>query len=406
MRLKVAYLVSRFPHLPETFILREMIAMEQQGVQVELFPLILQEQAVVHTDCLAWMKRLHYFRLFSIECLAANLRAIFHKPAKYFSTLFQVIYFNLTNPKFLLRAFFIFPKAVRMAEEMQVLKVGHIHAHYATHPALAAYIISNLTGIPYSISVHAHDIFVDCTMLLPKIKKAAFIRAISEFNKKFLIEQYGNSIASKIFVVHCGIQLSKYQTERRLIGSTFNIISVGSLQAYKGHEYLIKACRILRDRDVSYRCLIVGGGELKTYLTGLINELNVADQVGLAGPKTEDEVADLLSEFQCFVLPSVITRSGKMEGIPVVLMEAMASRIPVIASDISGISELVVDGTTGLLVPPGDANTLAGKIIWMMDHPGDAGKMVAAGYQKVYDEFDIKACVGLLKELFARFQKD
>lgn len=405
MKSKVAYLVSRFPHLPETFILREMIAMEQQGVQVELFPLILQEQAVVHTDSLAWMKRLHYFKIFSVECLAANLRAVFHQPVKYFSTLFQVIGLNVRSPKFLLRAFFIFPKAVRMAEEMQTLKISHIHAHYATHPALAAYIISNLTSIPYSISVHAHDIFVDRTMLSHKIKKAAFIRAISEFNKSFLIKQYGNSIAGKIFVVHCGIEIEKYQPKMRLTGSEFKIISVGSLQAYKGHEYLIKACSVLKDMQIPYQCVIVGGGELKADLAGLVNTLGIADRVVLAGPKTEDEIADLLAQFQCFVLPSVITRSGKMEGIPVVLMEAMASRVPVIASGISGIPELVVDGITGLLVPPEDVNSLAEKIIWVKDHPGDVNKMIETGYRKVYDEFNVETNVGLLKELFAQYQK-
>jgi len=180
---------------------------------------------------------------------------------------------------------------------------------------------------------------------------------------------------------------------------------VGSLQEYKGHVYLIKACKILKEKRVSFKCVIVGGGEERNSLSSLIEEQNLSDDVSLVGSKTEEEVAEYLSRADCFVLPSIITRSGKMEGIPVVLMEALASRLPVIASDISGIPELVEDHRTGLLVCPRDPAALADKIIWVIDHSADSEKMAQAGYRKVLDEYNLNKNTINLIELFNNHKK-
>jgi glycosyltransferase involved in cell wall biosynthesis len=311
----------------------------------------------------------------------------------------------LRSPKFLLRALYIFPVAVRMAGEMEALGVDQIHAHYATHPALTAWIISRLTDIPFSITVHAHDIYVNRTMLLPKLKDAAFIRAISDFNKKFLIDLYGDWLADKIQVVHCGIHLDKYKPADIKADGDFRIISVGSLQKYKGHTYLLRACKILAEQGSPFQCKIVGGGKLRDSLGDLIQDLGISGQVGLMGPKTEDEVAELLADAQCFVLPSVITREGKMEGIPVVLMEALANKLPVVASDISGIPELIVDGSTGSLVPQKEPQALAEKIIWVSENQHEASKMAELGYQKVKEDFNIEKVIVQLEELFIKVQK-
>ena len=405
MKMKVAYIVSRFPHLPETFILREMIALEEMDFGIELFPLIVQKQKVIHPESKPWMRRLHHFRIFSLGTLGVNVRTMLQKPLLYFSTLFQVVWGNLRSPKFLLRTMYIFPVAVRMADEMKEMGVEHIHAHYATHPALAALIVSKLTAIPFSITVHAHDIYVNRTMLLPKLKDAVFIRSISNFNKKFLIDLYGDWLADKIFVVHCGIDMNKYKPANIKGDGDFRIISVGSLQEYKGHIYLVEACKALAGRGIPFRCKIVGGGELRDPLNDLIRAYELSGQVELLGPKTEDEVADLLAEAECFVLPSVITREGKMEGIPVVLMEALANKLPVIASDISGIPELIVDGITGLLVPQGDPQALAEKMIWVSKNRNEASIMAESGYQKVKDAFSIEKVIVQLQELFIKYQK-
>ena len=401
---RVAYIVSRFPHLPETFILREMNELAASDFKVELFPLVVQKQALIHPEAAHWLDDLHRVRLASWKCARANLRVLFRRPGCYLGTLLQVVWFNLPSPKFLLRALFIFPTAVEMAEEMRSIGVAHIHAHYATHPALAAWIIGRFTGIPYSISVHAHDIFVNRTMLKQKLAGAVFIRAISQFNKNFLAERYGPEIERKIVVIHCGIQVENYHPAQPSSSGAYRLISVGSLQPYKGHANLVRACAQLCDQAFPFHCRIVGGGELRDALTEQIGRLELQEFVELTGPKTEDEVAQLLADSDCFVLPSVVTPSGKMEGIPVVLMEALAGRLPVIASDLSGIPELVRSRESGLLVPAGDAAAMAAQIVWMQTHPKEAAKMAAAGRKLVETEFNIRINTLDLANLFIQFQ--
>ncbi len=402
---KTAYIVSRFPHLPETFILREMNALQTRGVEVELFPLVVQNQAVVHADARPWLGSMHRIRPCAGKTLKSNLVTLLRRPGRYLATFFQMVWYNLPSPKFLARAIYIFPCAVRMAEEMRALGVSHIHAHYATHPALAAWIAARFTDIPYSVSVHAHDIYVERSMLKQKLAGAAFIRAISAFNKQFLIDQLGAWVAPKTFIIHCGIQAERYTAGKKKQAGAFRIISVGSLQEYKGHEFLIKACRILKDSGATFQCTIAGGGELMGALSDLIAQLGLRGEVHLAGAQTEENVAKLLKDADCFVLASIITRTGKMEGIPVVLMEALASGLPVIASEISGIPELVENQKTGLLCTPKDAQAIAEAILWLQAHPKEAARMAEAGRRKVREDFNLEASVKELNDLFSKFEK-
>lgn len=401
---RVAYIVSRFPHLPETFILREMNELAARDFRVELFPLVVQKQPLIHPEAAHWLDELHKVRLFSWKCVWANLRMLARRPGCYLGTFCRVVWFNLPSPKFLLRALFIFPAAVEIAQEMRAMEVEHIHAHYATHPALTAWIIGRFSGIPYSISVHAHDIFVNRTMLKQKLAGAVFVRAISQFNKTFLVEHYGPDVERKIAVIHCGIQVDRYQPAKPSPSAEYRLISVGSLQPYKGHAHLVRACALLREQGFAFHCRIVGGGELRDALAEQIGRLGLDDLVELTGPKTEEAVAQLLADSDCFVLPSVVTPSGKMEGIPVVLMEALAGRLPVIASDLSGIPELIRNQESGLLVPAGNAAAIAEQVVWMQAHPKEAAKMAAAGRELVETEFNIKVNTLDLANLFIQFQ--
>jgi colanic acid/amylovoran biosynthesis glycosyltransferase len=397
---KIAYIMSRFPNLPETFILREMIALEQQGWEVALYPLIVQNSSVVHADALDWIKRAKRIPWISAEVLTANFRQLLKHPIRYASLYLRVLTGNLPSWKFFFpRAVVMFPKTVRMAELMQAEGIQHIHAHYATYPALAAWIIHQLTGIPYSITVHAHDIYVDQTMLAPKVRDAAFVAAISEYNRQFLGRHLGQWAIEKTHIIHCGIQPERYSPATETSG-IFEIISIGSLQPYKGHRYLISACEILRQRGINFRCRIIGGGELYPKLEALIAEKKLEDVVELTGPLPQESVAKILPQAGCYVQPSVITTSGKMEGIPVALMEALACALPVVATDISGISELVRSGQTGWLVPPEDPQALADAISAIQADRDGAEHLAQAGRELVLQEFDLRRNVSQLSALF------
>ncbi|RPH60873.1 MAG: colanic acid biosynthesis glycosyltransferase WcaL, partial [Chloroflexi bacterium] len=287
-----------------------------------------------------------------------------------------------------------------MAERMQAEGVTHIHAHYATHPALAAWIIHNLTGIPYSITVHAHDIYVNQTMLEPKIRGARFVAAISEYNRQFLGKHLGPWAVEKTHIVHCGIQPERYQPAPQEKAGMFEVVSIGSLQPYKGQRHLIEACAILRGPGLNLHCRIIGGGELKGELETLIARKHLEGVVELTGPLPQDSVAKILPQAHCYVQPSIVTPSGKMEGIPVALMEALACALPVVATNISGISELVRPGQTGWLVPPEDPQALADALAVVHANREEAGRMAQAGRELVLQEFDLRKNVSKLSVLF------
>ena len=401
---KIAYLMSRFPHLPETFILREMIEMERQGWEISLYPLILQKQAVVHSEAEQWLARAQGLPYFSGEILRANFHEMASKPSRYFSTFFQMLIGNATSPNFFLRALVLFPKIVTIAAKMKAEGVQHIHAHYATHPALAAWLIHRLTGIPYSVTVHAHDIFVERAMLETKLREASFVIAISDFNREFLAREVGEWIKEKTHVIHCGVQPELYTSrQRRVRTGTLEIISIGSLQPYKGFEFLIEACSLLHKRFIPFRCRIIGGGEEEPRLQNMIARHGLEDVIHLLGRKPQNEVAQLLATADCYIQPSVIMPSGKMEGIPVGIMEALASSLPVVATDISGIPEIIRPRETGYLVPPQNAGELARAIEQIYLQPFQAAQMAANGRELVLNQFNLYNNVAQLSGVFGQF---
>jgi colanic acid/amylovoran biosynthesis glycosyltransferase len=400
----IAYVMSRFPHLPETFILREMAELERQGWTVALYPLILQNQAVMHAEARAWMPRAQRLPYISGAVLAANGAAALQHPARYAATAARSLWENRTNANQFVRALALWPKAVYAARQMVRAGVRHIHAHYATHPALVAWIVHRLTGIPYSLTAHAHDIFVRKAMLATKLREAAFIVAISNFNREYLAREVGAWVREKTHVIHCGIMSEHYAARPNGLSPSerFEIMTIGSLQPYKGQRHLVEACALLRDRGVPVHCRIIGGGELQAALEGQIAARQLQGVVELLGPRPQDEVAQLLTTAHCYVQPSIITPSGKMEGIPVSLMEALACALPVVASDLSGIPELVRPGETGTLVPPANAAALAEALASVYAAPQAAVRLGEAGRALVHREFELQANVGQLAALLNR----
>ncbi|MBI9043224.1 MAG: glycosyltransferase [Anaerolineaceae bacterium] len=403
--MNIAYMMSRFPHLPETFILREMTVLQKRGWKIYLYPLICQDDTLVHTDAQFWLKQANCLPFFSWDVFKKNLSLFLRNPFLYLSTIFQVFFKNLPSVDFLIKAITLFPKSVALASMMQTQGIEHIHAHYATHPALAAWIIKKLTGISYSLTVHAHDIYVNQTMLSTKLKDALFIAAISEFNRDFLAEKVGEWAREKTHIVHCGIQPEWYAQKERNKEQpvTFKLINVGSLQPYKGQIYLIDAVKILHERGVPVQCRIIGDGAEKEKLQQRILHLGLENEVELMGARTQSEVADMMPQADCYVQPSIIVSSGKMEGIPVVLMEALACGLPVVSTKISGIPELIREGESGYLVSQKDSGKLADILMKVWENLEAANQMGETGRQIVLKEFDLNKNVGILESLFHQY---
>src|SRR5215831_17552064 len=177
--LKVAYIMSRFPKLTETFILYEMMAIRQQGVQVEVYPLLREREALMHPEAVQFVESAHFQPFISFPIVRANLHFLWKKPLVYLKTLWDLLHANWGSFNFFTGVIGVFPKTVLFAYQMRADKVQHVHAHFASHPAAAGFIIHRLVGIPYSFTAHGSDLHRDRHMLREKVAEAAFVAAIS-----------------------------------------------------------------------------------------------------------------------------------------------------------------------------------------------------------------------------------
>lgn len=399
---RVAYLMSRFPKITETFILYEILELERLGMAVEIFPLVREQEQIAHSEAQALVERAHYSSPLAGPVLLAQLFWLLRRPFAYGGVWLRALLGNASSPKFLLRALAVVPQAAWFARRMQELGVEHVHAHWATHPALAAYVVQRLTGLPYSFTAHAHDIYVERPMLAEKLRAASFVVTISEYNRRLLAYHY-DKLADKVVVIHCGVDPTVFPPRQaRAVDDTLTVLCVASLQDYKGQRYLIDACAQLKAAGHKLRCLLVGEGDERPALEAQIAQLGLAAEVQLLGHQPRDRVSALMGETDLLVLPSVITRSGKREGIPVALMEALASELPVVATAISGIPELVVHDQTGLLVPERDANALARALLRLLSEPELGLRLGRAGRERVLSEFTLAGNTATLHALLQR----
>jgi glycosyltransferase involved in cell wall biosynthesis len=287
-----------------------------------------------------------------------------------------------------------------MAREMQHDGISHIHAHFANHPALAALAIHRLTGIPFSFTAHGSDLHVDRRMLPEKVDSASFVVAISRYNKSMIVDECLGRYADKVHVVHCGVDPEWFGQRRPASRrSRFEIVCVGSFEPIKGHRYLIRACEQLLLRGVDFTCHLVGDGPQRAEIERQIEAAALPDVVILHGAKTRAEVARIVARSDAAVLASAPTRSGKREGIPVALMEAMSAALPVVATTTGGIPELVEHDGSGFLVPPADPDALANALERLASDPALRERLGRAGRETILREFDQRRCAADLVAL-------
>lgn len=398
----VAYVMSRFPKLTETFILQELLAMDRAGVHVELYPLLRQRGESVQPAAQRWVDRAHFFPFISPAIVASQWHYL-RDPRlrrRYLRAFLDMISGTWRSPNFLVGGLGIFPKVAHAALQMRAEGVEHVHCHFANHPALAGFLIHRLTGIPYSFTAHGSDLHVDRTMLPTKVREAAFVVTISEDNRRVIEDTCGSAADGRVAVIHCGVDPTAFQPRGDVRQGPLRIVAVGTLHEVKGQTHLIDACRRLVERDVAFSCRIVGGGPDRDMLAARIADLGLGERVTLAGQMTSGAVAEELAAADVLVAPSVPTRGGKREGIPVVLMEAMATGLPVVASRLSGIPELVTDGVDGLLVPPGEAEAIADALERLASDPDLRRTLGNAGRATILRGFDIDRNAALLIQRF------
>lgn len=404
LRRPVAVVLSRFPSVTETFILREVMEMERQGQPVRLVPLLRGHPPVVHPEARPWVDRSLYTPFLSLQVLRSNLTAL-RRPVRYFGLLLRLAASSWTRPRFLLATLALFPKSVHLARVLEREGIRHVHAQFGSHPGTAAFVISTLAETTYSVTLHAHDLFVRSysPFLGAKLRHADFVRVISSFNRRTVAARFPRVPLDRVHVVHVGVRTREYATPGEESAtpepSAPRILCVAALRDYKGLPVLVDACARLRDEGLAFRVELVGEGPMRAAIEERIARSGLQRHVRLLGALPQEAVTALLRRRPIFVLPSVVLRSGWMEGIPVALMEAMAAGAAAIASRLSGIPELVEHERTGLLVEPGSAGELAAAIRRLATDPAFARRLGESGRAKVRAEFELGTCARRLLEL-------
>ncbi len=399
--MRLAYIVTYFPVLTETFILRELLQFENAGAEVRIYHLTpFQKGVQIHDFAKSTISMAHssgYF--FDLKVLSACLQAIVRRPSAVMGVVWRLLRSFYKEPVLLAKSLALLPKSFWLAKDLEAWQGQHMHAGFAGHPATAAWIVERMTGIPYSVSCHGHDIFRSQSLLDEKFARAAFVRVISEFNRNFILDKVPGADSANIKVIHCGVDNDGLPERSNSDGKDFRILYVGSLQPRKGVECLLNALK-LQSIVGDWRLDILGDGPSRQNLETLAQSIPNNERIHFAGGQANEVVVEAMRRSDVLVVPSVPGPGGRAEGIPTVLMEALSQGLPVIASRLTGIPELVRHGETGYLFPPGDSKALAGILAEIASNLDAARETAESGRQLVAAEFDLRKNANAMFELF------
>ena len=382
--MNIGYVVSRFPKTTETFIAREALAVADLGHDVSVLTITRETDEIVQPGVERLLPTLVAGNDSSPLAVAnAQLRWLVRQPGRTARMWWRGIAGNIRSPKFLVRAVVVSLLAPWMADEAKARGLDHLHAHWGSHSALLAHQIGLLTGLPFSVTLHAHDLHTNRTMLGEKLAAAASVVTISDHNRELIGELYPELDA--VDVVHCGVDVASIGP--RPLPPTNQpprIAMVAGLRNFKGHTHLLEAQRILDDRGITVLLDLVGDGPLRSEL-----QAEAGDNVTFHGAVSVEQALKIVAECDMAVMPSVVMPDGRRDGIPVALIEAMALGVPVVSTRVSGIPELVEHEVTGLLVEQRDPLELADAIERLLSDDQLRDRLAQAGRHRVEQEFDL-----------------
>lgn len=397
---RVLYVLSQFPSLSETFIVRELQVLIDQGVDIRILSLKVPREPIVQPQAAAMVDRVLYPAGDGKTILAA-FATLFRQPVVTLTFLATTLLELWRRPVILAKSLVAMFRALGRIDDMRAFAPQLIHAPWATYPATVAWLLSQLIDRPFSFTSRAHDIFIEDHMMARKLENAALAVTITEYNQRFMTRWMSAPGAIPVQVIHSALNLPELPFVRsgRL---PRKLISVGRLVPMKGFDILLAAVAELRSRGLDLSCEIIGEGPERGRLEKLRAAYGLDMAVEFPGAMPQSEVVRRMGESALMVLPCVVAPNGQSDGIPNVLMESMATGLPVISTRISGIPELVEDGVNGRLVPAGDVAALVTAIETLLQDPGQCEAFAIAGRRKVESDFDVRIEAGRLLKHFGR----
>ncbi|MEW6673240.1 MAG: glycosyltransferase family 4 protein [Thermodesulfobacteriota bacterium] len=400
-------ILKGYPRISETFISNEIHQLEQKGVRLRLFSMRRPRERFTHES----VKKIqapvdylpHSLLLYFPILLYHNLLLFVKRPGNFKRAAKIALRRLLRNRriatiKHLLQAGYLAHQLLPQSG------VAHLHAHFAHSPTSVAMFASQLADLPFSFTAHAKDIYTsDSEQLREKVERAEFVVTCTEYNKRFLLET-AHGGGTPVHRIYHGIDLQLFSNDiesRKKNGPPFTIVTVARITPKKGLATVYKALRLLCDQGVALRHILIGDGEDRGKILKLINELGLNDVTQWLGTQPHEVVLEHYRKADLFVLGCEIAKNGDRDGIPNVLMECMAMGVPVVATHVSAIPELVVDGKTGLLVPPGEPEKMARAMDRLLTDDDMRIQIIAAARKRIIEQFDNRT---LIEDLAGHFR--
>lgn len=401
----VTYLTKRFPRLSETFILDEILGLERAGVRLALYAVADPGESTIQPDVESVKSRVSYLRHAGLVgflgdvavTAAAHLETASRNPRRYVAAVRVVL--EGPHHRTQIRHFLL---AGRLCASMRRNGSARIHAAFAHTPRSIAHYVQVMSGAQFSFAAHAKDLYrSDPVHLAHAARQASFVLVCSGSAAAALRDLTAGD--ARIVLAYHGVDTARFSPAvgRPEPRGEVRLLAVGRLVEKKGYPVLLEAMGRLVPMTPGVRLQIIGGGDLGPMLTREIEQLGLSGVVSLLGARTHQEIAAAYREADVFVQASVVLADGDRDGIPNSLLEAMASGLAVVASDVAGIPEAVTDAKTGLLVPPGDPVALATALHRVTADAALRGRLGAAARRHVAEHQDREVCAAQVAELFA-----
>jgi glycosyltransferase involved in cell wall biosynthesis len=371
--MKVAYVIRSWPRLSQTFVLNEILALERLGVHITIFAMTPAAEPFAQPQVANVAAQVHYLDGPDRHSRSAHRRLLARSPKRYAATLaFAVTRRGLRGGYTGSGALEAFDRAVLVADTLdsqrRESRFTHIHAHFAHDPALIGLLAHRLTGLPFSFTAHARDLYqIPDSALVGRAKEASAVVTCCRTNVEHIAEVVGDGVTPVELIYH-GVDLQMFRPapERHRNGVP-RIVSVGRHVEKKGFDDLLRACAFLAESGRKFSCEIYGDGPSRAQLEALRDQLGLNGTVRFCGPRTQAELLGVYQSADVFALTPRVTADGDRDGVPNVLVEAMACGIPIVSTRVGGVSELVGDGSNGLLAAANDPHGIAERLAELLD---------------------------------------
>jgi colanic acid/amylovoran biosynthesis glycosyltransferase len=388
--MRVLYIIGTYPLLTTTFVDREIRSLRRLGVDVQIIAVRKPDpEAPLSQDQRLLEREVTYLLPCTWRAVArSNAYFLLRRPRRYVTTFVRLATRPHPHVRARLRTLAHFGEGVYAAYLVRRRSCDELHAHFADRAATIALVAGRLLGLPYSMSVHAGaDIFVSPVLLPEKVRAARRVVTCTAHNKARLLATVGPDVHTRVAVVQHGLDLDAYEPSRAECRPPA-VLAVGQLQERKGFTHLIEACSRLRTAGYEFSCRIVGDGPMRDALRAHVEAAGMQDAIELCGALPHEQVIREYEQASVFVLPCVEATDGDVDGIPNVLLEAMACHVAVLSSDLPAIRELVANGDNGLLVDPGDPRALAAALARLLDSRTLRDELATNARRTVVEMFD------------------